>query len=151
MSPKFTSLRRFFRSPIWVCEFTIPSSNNSLYAFSNPGSSNLVALILPTPDIFHPFLNALPNILGSSNPSVNIPLAAANAPALIKLRKCVGIDKTVLANWAVAFGNNTKFLYKKLAPFSATVAPSLPLTAAVKYPSVKPLARFKPSAISFVV
>ena len=67
------------------------------------------------------------------------------------LRKWVGIDKTVFANCAVAFGNNNKFLYKKLVPFSAALAPSLPLTAAVKKPSVIPFIRFNASAVSAVV
>ena len=48
--------------------------------------------------MFQPFLKELPSNLGFNSPSNNIPFADANAPALIKLRKCVGIDKTVLAN-----------------------------------------------------
>ena len=110
LSPKFTSLKRFLKSPICTCEFTTPSSNSSLYAFSKSASLNLVFFKLATPDICQPFLKASPNSLGFINPSVNTPLAAANAPALIILRKCVGIDNTVLANWAVAFGNNKRFL-----------------------------------------
>ena len=48
LSPKFTSLKRFLRSPICTCEFTTPSSNNSLYAFSKSASLNLVFLKLPS-------------------------------------------------------------------------------------------------------
>ena len=38
-----------------------------------------------------------------------IPLAAANAPALIKFRKCVTGDKIVFAICDVAFGYKNKF------------------------------------------
>ena len=82
--------------------------------------------------MFHPFLNDCPNNFGSKNPSNNIPFAAAKPAALIIFRKCVGIENTVLANCAVAFGNNNKFLQRNAVPFSAAVAPSLPLIAAVK-------------------
>ena len=83
------------------------SSNNSLYA--------ACASALPGPsfnnaDVSTPSANALFNKPGLVNPSNNIPLAPANAPALKKLRKCVGIDKTVFANCDTPFGNNNKFL-----------------------------------------
>jgi hypothetical protein len=39
---------------------------------------------------------------------VQIPFAAAKAPALTKLRKCVTGDKIVLAICDVALGYNTK-------------------------------------------
>ena len=129
LSPKLTSFNKALKSPIWTCEFTTPNSNSSLYAASNSASLNLVFFKLPTPDICQPSLKAFPKATGSL--VKNIPFAAANAPALIMLRKCVGIERTVLANWEAALGNNNKFLYKKLAPFSAIVDPSLPLTAAV--------------------
>ena len=45
-----------------------------------------------------PSAKAFANSLGLVNPSNKIPLAPAKAPALIKLRMCVGIDNTVLAN-----------------------------------------------------
>ena len=72
LSPKFTSLKRFLKSPICTCEFTTPSSNSSLYAFSKSASLNLVFFKLATPDICQPFLKALPNNLGSLKPSNNI-------------------------------------------------------------------------------
>ena len=59
-----------------------------------------------------PSAKAFANSLGLVNPSNKIPLAPAKAPALIKLRMCVGIDNTVLANCEIAFGNNNKLLYK---------------------------------------
>ena len=54
-----------------------------------------------------PSANAFATNAGFSN---NIPLAPEKAPALKKLRKCVGIDNTVFASCDIAFGNNNKFL-----------------------------------------
>ena len=48
--------------------------------------------------------------LGVVHPSNKTPLAPAKAPALIKLRMCVGRDKTVLDSCATAYGNNNKIL-----------------------------------------
>ena len=43
-----------------------------------------------------------------------IPLAAANAPALIKFRKCVTGDKIVFAICDVALGYKNKFSYTRI-------------------------------------
>ena len=102
-----TSFKRFIKSPIWTCVFTTPNSNNSLYAscaFALPGPS------FKSPDKSIPSANAFLNKFGWVKPSNNIPFAPANAPALKKLRKCVGIDKTVLATCDIPFGNNKRFL-----------------------------------------
>ena len=87
--------------------FVKPNSNASWYAacaFALPGF-NLSKL-----DMSKPSTKASFNNLGFVNPSNKTPLAPAKAPALIKLRICVGIDKTVLANCEIAFGNNKRFL-----------------------------------------
>ena len=107
-------------SPTWSCWLTIPSSNNSLYAFS---LSAALAPALNKPETLAPSLNAFAKSFGLVN---KIPLAPAKAPALNKFLMWVGIDKTVLANWDAPLGINKRFLYNQLAPCAATLASSLP-------------------------
>ena len=67
----------------------------------------------------------------------------------MKLRICVGIENTVLANCETPFGNNNKFLYIQLTAASAPSLPS-PLTKPWRPPAIL-LALLIASAISFVV
>ena len=142
-SPSLTSVNRALRSPIWTCEFTTPSSNSSLYA------SWALGVLVPSfvrPDTSIPSLKALATTAGFSN---KIPLAPEKPKALIILRKCVGIEKTVFDNCETPFGNNNKFLYIQLTAASAPSLPS-PLTKPWRPPEIL-LAFLIASAISFVV
>ena len=82
--------------------------------------------------------------------SAIVPFATVNIPALIKLRKWVGIDKIVFAICDAAFGASNKVLYKYVAADSADDAASLPLIAPAK-PLGTSFACSIPSAISFEV
>ena len=142
-SPSLTSVSSALRSPIWTCEFTTPSSNNSLYA------SWALGVLVPSfvkPDTSIPSLKAFAIKVGFSN---KIPFAPEKPKALIILRRCVGIEKTVLDNCETPFGNNNKFLYIQLTAASAPSLPS-PLTKPCRPPAIL-FAFLIASAISFVV
>ena len=141
-SPNLISLKRFFKSPIWTCEFTTPNSNNSLYA---SWAAGVLSPSFNKPETSIPSLNAFENSTGLNK----LPFAPTKPNALTKLRICVGTDNTVLANWETPFGNNNKFLYIQL---TAASAPSLfsPLTNPWS-PPPKLFICFIPSDISSVV
>ena len=98
------------------------------------------------PETSIPSLKAFAINSGFSNKT---PLAPEKPKALNILRKCVGIEKTVLANCDTPFGNSNKFLYIQLTAASAPSLPS-PLTNPWR-PLVILLAFFNASIISFVV
>ena len=85
VDPKSTSFNNLCRSPCVTFELTTPNLNNSWYNSFPP-------LVLP------PICKALYACLTASVSAKGIiPLAAAKAPALMKLRACVIGAKTVLA------------------------------------------------------
>jgi hypothetical protein len=101
------SFNNEIKSPNWTWELVTPSSNKSLYSLWAKGE---LAPAFNKPDTSIPCWKASFNNFGLVNPSNNIPLAPAKAPALIKFLMCVGIEKIVLAICEIPLGNKSKFL-----------------------------------------